>query len=100
LSPQSGTAQQASRQKWIGRAPAAKEIEDRIRQQNDGSDDRERELKSGGEKFVCVPAEKKERRCGQTVEQKNFRSKNTPPNMTALIVAARTLETCSPVTAA
>src|SRR6266705_6660892 len=46
--------------------------ESRSANKNDSADDRERKLKSGREKFVRVPAEKKKRRGGQTVERENF----------------------------
>src|SRR3989442_5053299 len=65
-------AQQTAWQERIGCAPALQKSKKRISKQYDCAHHCERELKAGREKFVRIPAEKKERRRSETVEHKNF----------------------------
>src|SRR6266478_7563518 len=68
----SRAAQQASWQERIGSGPALQKFRKWIGKQYDGANDREGELKACRKKFVCVPAEEKERRRSEAVEDENL----------------------------
>src|SRR6266542_5740035 len=70
--PATRTTQQAARQERIACHPTLQKPEKRIGKQYNGAHNREGELKSCIKKFVCVPAEKKERRSGETVQDECF----------------------------
>ena len=70
--PESRTTQQASWQERIWSSPALQKFRKWIGKQYNGANDREGELKACRKKFVRVPAEKKERRCSEAVENENL----------------------------
>src|SRR5882724_10980019 len=66
------TAQQTPRQKRIGRDHLLQKSKEWVGQQNNSADHGKGELKTSREKFVRVPAEKKECGRGQSVQRKNL----------------------------
>src|SRR5206468_4553572 len=70
--PTSRATQEASWNERIGGRPALQKFRKWIGQQYDGANDREGELKTCRKKFVRVPAEEKERRRSEAVEDENL----------------------------
>jgi hypothetical protein len=70
--PTSRAAQQASWQERIGSGPALQKFRKWIGKQYDGANDRKGELKACRKKFVRIPAEQKERRRSEAVENENL----------------------------
>src|SRR6267378_4283201 len=70
--PTSQAAQQASRQERIGGGQALQKFRKWIGKQYNGAHNREGELKARRKKFVRVPAEEKERRRSEAIEDENL----------------------------
>src|SRR6266480_3949161 len=70
--PTSRATQEASWKERIGGRPALQKFRKWIGQQYDGANDREGELKTCRKKFVRVPAEEKECRRSEAVEDENL----------------------------
>jgi len=74
-------------------------LKDPLPADQNGSDHGEGKLKAGCEKLLSVECENQDGGAGETVERRHRTFKKIPPNKKAAMVAARTLETCSPVIA-